>query len=395
MAKTDFKKNTLLPLLSACFIAFGFSMGGTQLVLADIAREFNMQYTAMGSIVMIYFVATLSMPIVFGNLGDKYGKKKIIAIAFVFYIGGCLLATFSQNIAGLSVGMFVLGAGTSVIECTGAAALSDSNPEKAEKNINISESFYSGGAVISPLVVAAMMAAGANWRIVFIVSAVVFLALIPLLKITKFIIQEPEGGHKLKRQSFLSLFKSKILIIMFICMIVYVGVETGAAYFADSFFTAELGQPSFSAIAISFYWLAMTVSRVIFGIVKVNPQKFLKVSFGLSAAMLVPLALSNNAPLALAIFIIIGFLYGAIWPTLMALATKRFTASSGTVASIMMVGSGIGGAAFPVLIGLVADTVNLRWSMGLMVIFCFVAFLCCAVAFKNTKPAFASENDAG
>ncbi len=387
MQKTDFGKKTLLPLVCGCLFVFGFVTGGVQLVLADIAGEFKMQYTAMGSIVTMYFIATLCMPILFGHIGDKFGKKKVLALAFVFFLSGCLLAMFAQNAAGLYIGMFVMGAGVSVGECMGTAALSDSHPERSEKNLNLSQSFFSGGSVVSPFIIMALMGAGFSWRIVYISSAVIFLFFIPLLKMSAFPVRPPEGGHTLERQSVFSLLKSKILIVLVICLMIYVGIESGVAYFADSFFTVELGQQAFSAAAISLYWLAVTLSRILFGVINVNAQKVLAASFGLAAVVLVFLAISTNAPLALALCIVVGFLYGPIWPMLVAQAAKRFTASSGTVTSIMMIGGGAGGALVPVLMGLVADNADLRWSMGLLVVLAVVAFFCCMLVFRKKQTA--------
>jgi len=379
MSKADLRKKILLPMVCGSLFVFGFVTGGVQLVLANIADEFSMQYTAMGSIVTVYFIATLCMPILFGHLGDKFGKKKVMALSYVFFLCGCLLAMFAQNAAGLMAGMFVIGAGVSVTECMGTAALSDTHPERSEKNLSISQACFSGGSVASPFVITALMGLGCGWRIVYISSAVIFVCLIPMLKMAEFTVRPPEGGHELGRQSVFALLKSKTLIILVVCILVYVSVESGVAYFADSFFTVELGQPSFSAAAISLYWLAVTLSRVFFGIVNADPKKLLMVFFGIAAIALVFLAVSGSAPMALALCIIVGFLYGPIWPMLVALAAKKFTASSGTATSIMMVGGGAGGALIPVLMGLVADNSNLRWSVGLLVALCVVAFICLAV----------------
>jgi FHS family glucose/mannose:H+ symporter-like MFS transporter len=390
MTNSDFRKRTLLPLVCGCLFAFGFVTGGIQLVLADIAGEFGMRYTAMGSIVTMYFIATLCMPVLFGHLGDKFGKKKVLALAFAFFVSGCLLAMLAQNAGGLYIGMFVMGAGVSVGECMGTAALSDSHPEKSEKNLNLSQSFFSGGSVVSPFIIMALMGAGFSWRIVYISSAVIFLFFIPLLKISTFSVRPPEGGHTLERQPVFSLLKSKILIVLVVCLLIYVGIESGVAYFADSFFTVELGQQSFSAAAISLYWLAVTLSRILFGVLDVNAQKVLTASFGLAAVVLAFLAIGANAPLALALCVVTGFLYGPVWPMLVAQAAKRFTASSGTVTSIMMIGGGAGGAFVPVWMGLVADHADLRWAMGLLVVLAVVAFFCCMLVFRKKQASAAS-----
>ena len=382
---TEYRNRTLLPLVSASYLIFGVGLGGFQLKLADIAREFNMHYTAMGSLVTMLYIAIMIAPVFSGYLSDRFGKKKFMALAFAIYIAGGALAALTHNVVILYIGIFCIGAGAGMIECIGTAALSDSHPEKAEKNINLSESFYSGGAAIGPFVIAAMISAGAGWRALFIVPAILIVFLLPLLRITEFTVREPVGGHELERQSLFSLLKSKLLMLLVICIMIYVGVETVIAYFIDSFFSVELGGQAFSAAAISLYWLAMTVSRILFGLINTNTHIVLMVTYGLTAVLLALLALSGHAVAALVICIILGFVLGSIWPMLMALATKRFSASSGTVAGILVAGSGLGGMLFPILMGIVADNSGLRWAMSMLVLISVVAFVCCVIIFRGRE----------
>jgi len=344
-----------------------------------------MHYTAMGSLVTMFFVAIVTVPIISGHFSDRFGKKKVMAVAFGAFIFGGLLAAFSHHIAGLYIGIFFYGAGMGMVESIGAAALADSHPEKAEKSINIAESFYSGGAAIGPLAVAAMISAGAGWRILFLVPAILIVILLPLLIKTEFAIREPEGGHILERQPIFSLLKSKLVMLLFICVMVYVGVETAVAYFMDSFFTVELDGRAFSAAVISLYWVSMTLSRILFAVINPKSNIVVKVMFGLAAVLLTMLAFSDHVYAAFFICIAHAFVFGTIWPMLMGVATKRYSASSGTVVGILMMGSGIGGMIFPILMGLVADNANLRWAMLMLVLFCILALVCCFIIFRKKE----------
>ncbi len=250
------KLNMMLPLVAVLVFLLGFESGGFQLVLTDIAAEYNLDNTAMGSLVTVQYAAILVMPLIFGGISDKIGKKKVMAIFVPVLIAGCVFVILSHSVAAFMVGIFTLGAGYSVSECIGSAALSDSDPHHAEKNMSLTQSLYSMGAVVSPLLINLLMGGGMDWRIVYILTGIGFAALYPWVCLTKFhkvsapLAEGDRGGG-------FRLLRNGIFIALVVCIMLYVGLENGVAYFADYFFMVQLDYPQLSAYAIYALWLAM------------------------------------------------------------------------------------------------------------------------------------------
>jgi fucose permease len=143
-------------------------------------------------------------------------------------------------------------------------------------------------------------------------------------------------------------------------MLAYVAMETGVAYFADSFFVWEYNNTELGAYAISGYWFAMTVSRLAFAWLKMKPRTMVLLGFSASAALFILLLLVKNQGLLLGVFIALGAMMGPVWPMILGLGTSSYQEISGTVAGILTAGGGLGGALAPVLIGAAGE----RWGLS-------------------------------
>lgn len=72
-------------------------------IMPQIAEEFNLNNTQLGLVSSVFFLTYAITQIPFGVIGDKYGRKLVIAIGFVF-MG---IATFFSGILS-GFGMFMI-----------------------------------------------------------------------------------------------------------------------------------------------------------------------------------------------------------------------------------------------------------------------------------------------
>ena len=72
-------------------------------IMPQIAEEFNLSNTQLGLVSSVFFLTYAITQIPFGVIGDKYGRKLVIAIGFVF-MG---IATFFSGILS-GFGMFMI-----------------------------------------------------------------------------------------------------------------------------------------------------------------------------------------------------------------------------------------------------------------------------------------------
>lgn len=344
-------------LTAICGITFflGFESGGFQLSLRMVGKEFALSNAEMGGLVAAQFLAITLMPLCFGQLSDRIGKKNVLCRFVPVFIVGCFVAACSNSAFVFIVGAVIIGAGYSVCECLASAALSDAFPDKAQQCLNLTQCTFSLGGVTSPLLVSWAIQNGlASWRAVFWLAGIGYLLVYPLLFFSKFC--SPCSQAHEENKSIRLLFSSAALPLLTVVMLLYVGIENGTAYFADSLFTESLGSEQSGAYAIAAFWAAMTLSRMLFSVIRVKPSHICVMSFGVCAMLALLLALEyKDIPLCVGLYALLGFAQGPVWPMIVALGTRLFPQFSGTLSSILMVGGGLGGALSPVAMGLVAD----------------------------------------
>lgn len=362
----------LEPLSYLLSFFLGFEAGGFQFILLEIAQEFQLNNTAMGSFVSVESAAIMMGPLLFGGLGDRIGKKPVVIFfAFVFVIG-CFIITNTLSLIVLFIGIFLVGFGYSLCQSATIAALADAYGKESAEPIHMSQCLFSIGAVLGPLVTHYTMEEwGFDWRIVFsIAGGGYFILLFPLF-MTKFVNRSsrqyhPALGSGRKEPPWQSILCSPAFLCLFLSILIYVGMENGLAFFLDLMFTDELNASAQSSFSVSLFWLAMIPARFLAGIFCRHQQLFLLVGFGGAAIFLYLLTTATQPIQALACCFLLGLFYGPIWPSITCLATNEFPNHSGRVAGIMLAGSGFGGAASPVLMGRLADIADIRTSYGVL-----------------------------
>ncbi len=354
-----------LPAFSALMFFVGFEMGGFQFALSSISSAFSMRSTGAGLLVAAQYSSVILMPLLFGRISDRAGKRRVILVFSVVFLLGCLCSALSRGVFSFAAGVFLIGAGYSVCETSGSAALADLSPEYGARWVNISQGALSLGAVISPILTQyGVNAFGWSWRIVFLICLVGTLLSLVALFFVRY--PKPQTTQKKAVASPRSFLRDIPFILFFCSILLYVGLENGFGYFAESLFSQELGAAAFGAYAISAYWASMAVSRLVFGVLSIRPSRALVASLCASGVLFFALVLLQASIPALVICAFIGFAFGPVWGSLMNLAAERFPGSSGGAMGLMSAGCGLGGALFPALMGILSDFVNLRAAFGLL-----------------------------
>ena len=373
MSGSSRRAPAFLPAFCVLMFFVGFEMGGFQFALRSISSEFSISGSGSGFLVAAQYISVIILPLLFGHLADKIGKRVVLLSFCVVFLLGCVFAAFSAGIASFIFGVFLIGAGYSVCETAGSAALSDASRENGTRWVNLSQSALCLGAVVSPILTQVCAKAfGSNWRLVFLVclvGALLSAALLLAGRIPASPVKQPGHASPLKFKHFLDL----PFALFFFSILLYVGLENGLGYFVESLFSLELGTVSLGAYAISAYWASMAFSRLLFGMLPLKPERTLILCLGVSGALFLALSLLKAPVSALVTCALIGFAFGPVWSSLMTLAATRSPRSSGGAMGLMSAGCGLGGAMFPALMGVISDSLNLRAAFLLLALTAAVA----------------------
>ena len=354
------------------FIAFflGIETGGLQYSVLKMAEEFHLTSAQMGSIVSVYFFATMLSPIFTGALSDKIGKKKIIIAAIAAFLIGCLISSSANTMKVLYTGIFVVGMSFSAIESSATAALSDYHPEKSGKFISIMQSIFSAGCFVAPVVLYFLMDDMCfDWRVLFylcMLLAIISLIFVLIANFKKNVTATIENEHGSKSAGIRT---EAYLIVMVLCISIYQFTENGITFFADLFISVEMGDPDAAALAISLFWVAMAISRFVTGFLYKYENFIIKSGFVFTAVLLMILSFADNVTVSLGIYLALGIVCGPIWPLITGKVNREYKEHTGLVTGMVLIAGGIGGTVSPYVIGSINDLSNMAVAFISLAVF--------------------------
>lgn len=364
----------ILPVAFALPFFLGFEAGGFQLALIMISESFDIGTRDMGTLVSLQYGGTILGPVIFGSFISKAPKKSFALLAITLFSFGCFTLILIPVLYAFFIGVFILGIGFSLSQTCSSAILSDAFPGRASKYINWAQCFFSGGAVISPILTSHVIATlGISWKFIFYVSGLGYLLLILPILWTRF--ADPVVLEQQKPAGYMKLIRTTSIAYLVFAIFIYVGVETGLVFFLALMFTDIFKAPEWNAYALSAIWLAMIPARIISGILYKYKNKMMLGLFLTISMLLTGLAFSPNTAFAMAICVLAGLTLGPVWPTLIGMGTEESPENASTITGLLNVASGIGGALFPIIMGFSAAYLGIRASYIFLGFCCFLAFL--------------------
>jgi fucose permease len=193
-------------------------------------------------------------------------------------------------------------------------------------------------------------------------------------------VQPANGGNG-------SVYKSLILWLLSIVILLYVGLENGLGGWVTTFMNQttrlNLGE---AALVSSGFWGALTIGRLLGAVIgsKISQKSLLLYSlaaaavtgfvFALTVGVLIPSAAS---------VLLIGFFTGSVYPTVMSLVTTAFPESPGKAASVIAAMGSIGGMLIPLAQGYLQEQVSPAASAWYVTIGLMITFI--AMAITGTK----------
>lgn len=156
-----------------------------------------------------------------------------------------------------------------------------------------------------------------------------------------------------------SLLRSTRLWAIGALVLVYVGVENGMASWTTVYLerTTALDQAA-GALITSAYWLALTAGRMVAALAgtRLSAERLLLISLAGALAGGALLATSTgSAPLTIGAVLLLGFCFGPIFPTTLAITTATFRRAPGTAASMVVAMGSAGGTSLPWLQGVLLE----------------------------------------
>jgi EmrB/QacA subfamily drug resistance transporter len=152
--------------------ALGNFMAGTAsriftVSLPTVANSLETSIIAISWAVIAYQISQISLSLVFGRVGDIYGRHTLFGVGLVISSLGALMCGLSQNVTQLIVFRFFQGVGASMTQSQGRALAMESVPKDSSGRAQgyMTTAFHSG-VLIGPSV-GGLIIDYIHWRAVF------------------------------------------------------------------------------------------------------------------------------------------------------------------------------------------------------------------------------------
>lgn len=372
---------------AVCFLALTFFAIDGQ-ILPSVAKEIETTSFVRGLLLGCTFLFFPAASFGAGLLADRIGKRRVVMVGITLMGLGFGICALGHHIRLWFLGLCIFSAGGGATEGQGTALIGDLNPKRERQIINLSQVFFSFGAVISPALLGLVKARlpGMSLTTRFWWVAVYHLPIIAGLLFMRDADRHvpPRSDDTYKVHD---LFRDAWLLRMMGAVFLYVFVEGSTvhwlAIYARDVFRVSLAE---APIFISVFWAAIGVSRLLVSFIpdRVTSRQILIVSVLTMMAGRIALVTASTAGMGYAATALMGLGMGGVWPTLIAVVSRHYSARSGGAVGLMIAAGGVGIPLGDLFMGtlvqlgggeapaIASRTPGIRWAMLSLIVFTVV-----------------------
>ncbi|WP_086313637.1 drug resistance transporter, EmrB/QacA family protein [Enterococcus sp. 7F3_DIV0205] len=248
---TEVQKNRWWILVSVAMFTFMSTLDASivNIALPTISKDMNVPMNQSEWIVSIYLMIVCACLLLFGKIGDSFGKIKVYRIGTVIFTIGSLLCGFNQSLTFLLFARIVQGIGSSMTMATNSGIITEVFPFKERgRALGSIGAFVSLGSIAGPGI-GGLILSQFSWPYIFWINVPV--GIITILIGEKFLPKDIiKSGKKVDMLGF-SLFA---VFIMTFFGGIFIGQEIG--------FNAALSVVLFALAFLSFIIFIRVEKRV-------------------------------------------------------------------------------------------------------------------------------------
>lgn len=357
-------------------------------LVPEIIDDFHLSLTLVAVLPFAFFIAYGVMSIPAGLLIERFQEKPVMVGAFaVAFVGSATLALVPNYLTAIG-SLFLIGSGMAMLQVAINPLLREAGGEEHFAfNATLAQLIFGAASFLSPLVysylvlnlehgtdhanvliatLSRVVPESLPWVSLYWLFAVVSLLMIAVMAISRIPKVERKADEQVGAFStHLALLRNPTVILFFLGIFAYVGLEQGIANWMSKFLSTYHGYDpqTAGARAVAWFWGLMTIGGVA-GIVllKLLDSKIVLVLFTVAAILSFSAALLGPGPVARLAFPLVGFFAAVMWPVIFSLALNSVAEHHGSFSGILVTGI-IGGAIVPLIVGGLGDLVGLRGGM--------------------------------
>lgn len=388
----------IITLIFLIFFAISFLTNILGTINPNVSDSYLLNGTMTGLLPFSFFIAYALMSIPSGMIVQKFDEKKSLVFAWSLSFFGALLFSLFPTFPVFLCSLFFIGCGMALLQVAIYPLLRVAGGEEHFAfNSVFAQLVFGAASFLSPFVysylvlhlshpqtgdgyflslMAYLTPPKLHWASIYWIFTLVSLLMVIIIVFTRFpkvIRKEDEvvGAW----DTHVELFRQKPVLLFFLGIFAYVGVEQGISNWISEFLrTYHNLQPELEgAQTVGLFWGLMTIGCVLgMGLLKVMDSKLVLRIFTGAALIVLTFTLFGNVELALFGFPALGFCLSVMYAIIFSLALNSVTKFHGSFAGILCTAIA-GGAVFSLLIGKLKDLMGLQ--LGMMVLYLPLAYI--------------------
>lgn len=344
-----------LAVLCAVFLAAGIVLAALGPVLPDFGRQTGRTLGELGRAFIAVFGGSLLAQFLAGPTSDKLGRRIVLVAGLTLCGFGAAGMAASHRMLWLLVSATVFGVGYGGCTLAVNVLASELLPGRRASTVNLVNLFYALGAIAGPLIAGVSLERLGSALPAIWIASVLLLALAPFgwYCVPATIGAPPGGGEPSGALDGATPF----IIALGTMLCLYVGSEASMGAWAPTYLERSTPLDAAGATtSTAVFWLALCLGRLFATVagVRATAERLLTTSLiGAVVGGAILVGGHGSTWISVTALGVLGFSYGPIYPTGIALVTERFPSSAGAAASRIGLLAAVGGMVFPWLQGLV------------------------------------------
>jgi len=350
-----------------------FFLGFMSTLIGAAARNIGLTPFQIGLMLAFQNVGFVVSVSVSGALADMREKPRLLFWGTLAVIMGLVVFYLTDTLTFYLLAMLLLGAGIGTYEGVTDAMLIDLHTGRESLHISVNHFFVTFGSIA---ITAYMIFLQMNWRNAIIQAAAVVSVLAIFFALARLEVRNVHNNSY--RERVVILGREPIILILFACIMLAVGVETGFIGVLTTFLMELRGFDQVtSKIGLLVFLFGIVTGRLLVGFLTAQ-QRIPQVILGLMGLAVIVYSILFTVDLGDFVYMLIyvaGFSLSALLPMMLSAAGLLYREMSGTVLGLVKIAIPLGSIVLPLVMGLVANHSSFQGSLLIFPAAFTIAFL--------------------
>jgi fucose permease len=348
-----------------------------------MGAEYSLSLSQLGTLLAMAPAGYLFSGPIVGWVVDKIGTKRSLQAAIVILFMALIGLVTIPNYLMLVILFFVSGFSKGALETSLNYVTSSWFAQFRARYLGYVHAGYGLGAFLFPMLTGLLFLEGVKWRGVYWIFLVILL--LSLLTISLLKVEKTERTQ-VTTLNIGDLLKSKRFYGLVFATTFYVGAEVGFLGWLPYYLPNVKGvADNIVPYYISAFFVLMMAGRLFGGFIadRIGYELSIILGASLGGALMIMAQLSPGNWGWM--FAIIGLFFSLVFPTFVAMASRDFDKSSGTVMGYLTTAAGVGATVTSWLMGILGERYGFQFSFIMPVAFTAVLIIIMAWLYSTNR----------